>query len=98
MQHSVSHVQNGYCDKPNIQCIKTKEDALKFVNSIDTFLVDCDGVIWLGDRLIPHVDSTFAWLREQGKQLIFLTNNSTKSRDAYVKKFQQLGIAVERVS
>lgn len=31
----------------------------------------------------------------QGKQLIFVTNNSTKSRAGYLKKFTGLGLNVE---
>lgn len=33
----------------------------------------------------------------QGKKLIFVTNNSTKSRKKYAKKFQMLGVAVSEV-
>lgn len=34
-------------------------------------------------------------LREQGKRLLFVTNNSSKSRSQYVAKFAGLGIEVE---
>ena len=33
-------------------------------------------------------------LRARGKRLIFLTNNSTKSRAGYLAKFESLGIHV----
>ena len=33
----------------------------------------------------------------QGKKLVFVTNNSTKSRRQYAKKFQSLGISVSEV-
>lgn len=33
-----------------------------------------------------------------GKQLVFVTNNSTKSRADYKKKFDKLGIPAEVVS
>jgi|TARA_R110002003_G_scaffold2382_4_gene24251 4-nitrophenyl phosphatase len=35
--------------------------------------------------------------RESGKQLVFVTNNSTKSRADYKKKFDKLGIPAEVV-
>lgn len=34
----------------------------------------------------------------QGKQLVFVTNNSTKSRAGYLKKFTGLGLNVKAVS
>lgn len=39
------------------------------------FIFDCDGVIWRGDCVIPGVPETLAFLRSQGKQLFFVTNN-----------------------
>ncbi|KAI9366703.1 HAD-like domain-containing protein [Zopfochytrium polystomum] len=63
-----------------------------FVDGVDTFLLDCDGVIWSGDHLIPNVQETLSTLRAMGKQIIFVTNNSSKSRRAYLKKFQSLGL------
>ena len=34
----------------------------------------------------------------QGKQLVFVTNNSTKSRAGYLSKFTGLGLNVKAVS
>lgn len=36
---------------------------------------------------------TIAHLRQMGKRILFVTNNSSKSRREYVKKFAALGIA-----
>lgn len=66
----------------------------ELVDRIDTFLFDCDGVIWRGDTIIDGVPETLEMLRRKGKHLIFLTNNSTKSRAGYEAKFRELGIAV----
>lgn len=66
------------------------------VNSIlenyDYFLFDCDGVIWLGDHILPHVVETLALLKEHKKTVFFVTNNSSKARDDYLLKFQKLGV------
>ncbi|KAL2495644.1 Phosphoglycolate phosphatase 2 [Forsythia ovata] len=64
------------------------------VDSVDAFLFDCDGVIWKGDTLIDGVPETLETLRSMGKKLVFVTNNSTKSRSQYAKKFHSLGISV----
>ncbi|KAJ1562332.1 hypothetical protein HK405_013404 [Cladochytrium tenue] len=63
-----------------------------FVDSFDTFLLDCDGVIWSGDHLTPMAAEALALLRSKGKQLVFVTNNSSKSRRAYLEKFNSLGL------
>ncbi|KAF4554105.1 4-nitrophenylphosphatase-like protein [Elsinoe fawcettii] len=63
-----------------------------FLERFDVFLFDCDGVLWSGDHLFPGTAETIAMLREKGKQLVFVTNNSTKSRADYKKKFDNLGI------
>ncbi|XP_031392025.1 phosphoglycolate phosphatase 2 isoform X2 [Punica granatum] len=64
------------------------------LDSVDAFLFDCDGVIWKGDTLIDGVSQTLDLLRSKGKKLVFVTNNSTKSRRQYSKKFHSLGILV----
>lgn len=68
------------------------EDKKDFVNAVDTFIFDCDGVIWKGDSIIPGVSETLDMLKDAGKRLIFVTNNSTKSRAGYLKKFHGLGL------
>lgn len=69
-------------------------DAQKLVDATETFIFDCDGVIWKGDSLIEGVPETLDLLRSMGKRLIFVTNNSTKSRAGYTKKFESLGLNV----
>ncbi|CAI5972230.1 unnamed protein product [Closterium sp. NIES-64] len=53
-----------------------------------------NGVIWKGDKLIDGVPETLDMLRAMGKRLVFVTNNSTKSRKQYGKKFESLGLTV----
>ncbi|KAL3323665.1 hypothetical protein AABB24_038029 [Solanum stoloniferum] len=66
----------------------------ELIDSVETFIFDCDGVIWKGDKLIDGVPETLNLLREKGKRLVFVTNNSTKSRKQYGKKFETLGLSV----
>jgi HAD superfamily hydrolase (TIGR01450 family) len=49
-------------------------------------------VLWQGETLIPGIHETLNALRAQKKQLLFVSNNSTKSRRAYLKKFHELGL------
>ena len=48
--------------------------------SYDTFLFDCDGVIWLDTEAVPNVPETLALLRKKGKRILFVSNNATKHR------------------
>ncbi|KAJ3397373.1 hypothetical protein HDU92_008364 [Lobulomyces angularis] len=68
------------------------EKAKNYIDKFDTFLLDCDGVIWLGNSLIPNVCQTLNLLRKMNKRIIFVSNNSTKSRKEYKKKFDALGL------
>ncbi|GFS45932.1 2-phosphoglycolate phosphatase 2 [Actinidia rufa] len=79
---------------PSIPQLLSPQNATDLFHSVDAFLFDCDGVIWKGDKLIDGVPHTLEMLRSKGKKLIFVTNNSTKSRRQYAKKFHSLGIAV----
>ncbi|CAL5866166.1 uncharacterized protein PFLUO_LOCUS373 [Penicillium psychrofluorescens] len=53
---------------------------------------ECECVLWSGDHLFPGTVETLELLRKKGKQIVFVTNNSTKSRADYKKKLEGLGI------
>lgn len=72
--------------------ISTREQADLLLEAYDTFLFDCDGVLWRGDHLLPLVVETLHLLQSKGKKLIFVTNNLTKSREQYLKKFIKFGL------
>jgi len=64
----------------------------ELLDRTDVFIFDCDGVVWKGDSLIEGVPETLESLRSAGKRIFFVTNNSTKSRRGYLKKFIGLGL------
>ncbi len=66
-----------------------------WLDGIDAFLFDCDGVLWRGDAPIDGAKEAVKMLRCQGKKLLFVTNNSTKSRQTYVQKLASQGIPAE---
>lgn len=59
------------------------------------FLFDLDGTLYLGDNLFPGARELLAFIRTRGGQYRFLTNNSSRSVDAYVQKLSRLGIAAQ---
>ncbi len=58
------------------------------------FIFDVDGVLCRGEDPIPRAPEAIERLRRGGKRVVFLSNNSTKSRQDYLAKFQRLGIPV----
>ncbi|KAF0980804.1 hypothetical protein FDP41_013287 [Naegleria fowleri] len=67
----------------------------QFVSETQCFCLDCDGVIWKGSEVLPHVKETLEGLRKLNKRLFFITNNSSNSRKGYLKKFQSLDLHVD---
>lgn len=47
--------------------LSTKVEYETLVDKFDTFLFDCDGVIWHGDRLVPGAREVLSILRERSK-------------------------------
>ncbi|GFR43399.1 hypothetical protein Agub_g4478, partial [Astrephomene gubernaculifera] len=70
---------------------RTAPDALR---DISTLILDCDGVLWRGNDIIRNAPEALRVFRAQGKRLLFVTNNSSKSRAAYAEKFRSLGLQV----
>lgn len=60
-----------------------KQGSSRYTKAV--FVVDCSAA------------SIFSTPNSQGKKLYFVTNNSTKSRAGYLKKFTQLGLNVQPV-
>ena len=70
----------------------TDEQIKERLANIRCFLLDMDGTVYLGDRLIEGSLDFLHRLEETGRDAWFLTNNSSKSAAVYVKKLQRMGI------
>ncbi len=57
------------------------------------FLLDMDGTIYLDTTLFDGTVDFLNRVKEKGGKYLFVTNNSSKSVSAYVKKLEGLGIA-----
>jgi len=58
----------------------------------DALLFDLDGVLFRGDRPLPHASETVAELRRRGDGLAFLTNNSSRTPAMVVEHLASVGI------
>ena len=56
------------------------------------FLFDMDGTLYIGDRLFDFTEELLSSIKRAGKKYLFITNNSSKSVNAYVEKLARLGI------
>lgn len=56
------------------------------------WILDLDGVVWLGDRPIPGSIAAIERLRAAGERVLFLTNNSSKTVGEYAKKMGEMGL------
>jgi HAD superfamily hydrolase (TIGR01450 family) len=59
------------------------------------FVLDLDGTVYLGERLIPGADRAITALRAAGRRVVFLSNKPIESRDAYAAKLGRLGIPTD---
>ncbi|XP_054733509.1 glycerol-3-phosphate phosphatase-like [Anastrepha obliqua] len=69
-----------YKAKPKNLLELTKTDAKKWLNSFDTILTDCDGVLWHEGVAIDGVPEAIGLLKSYGKEVYFVTNNGIKTR------------------
>lgn len=74
------------------RCVRlSSERAQALLADVDTLLFDCDGVLWRGETAVPGAPEALTALRTRGKRLGFITNNSSKTREAYAEKLRRLG-------
>ena len=65
------------------------------LKDITLFLLDMDGTVNLGYDPIDGAKEFLDTLKAQGKNFIFLTNNSSKSKSDYVEKMRSLDFPCE---
>lgn len=59
------------------------------------FIIDMDGVIYHGNKLLPGVKDFVKWLQTEDKRFVFLTNSSERSPRELKEKLKRLGIEVD---
>ena len=70
------------------------QTKLHEIASKKNFICDMDGVIYHGNRLIPHVKEFVEWLNANDKNYLFLTNSSERSPRELSQKLKRLGLNV----
>ncbi len=76
--------------------MKTLEEQIKAIRSKDGFIIDMDGVIYHGNKLLPGVKEFISWLVSGGKRFVFLTNSSERTPEELQEKLERLGISIDK--
>lgn len=61
--------------------------------STTTWAFDMDGVLYRGKEVVPGAPEAISGLKRAGKRVVYVTNNSTRTRVAYVEMLEDMGIA-----
>lgn len=70
------------------------EQIIQKIKSKTGFIIDMDGVIYHGNKLLPGVNKFLAWMEKTGKHYLFLTNASERTPKELQQKLKRLGISV----
>ncbi len=68
---------------------------MALADSYDGFLVDLDGVVWIGREQIAGSAEALAELLAAGKEIVFVTNNPGRHPTVYAERLGELGIETE---
>jgi NagD protein len=73
---------------------KMRKDLIR-IREKRAFIIDMDGVIYHGNRLLKGAAELVEWMNRNQKQYLFLTNSSERSPIELAQKLSRLGIDVE---
>lgn len=68
-------------------------NAFELLQDKKVFLFDLDGTLYLGDKIFPGAVEFINHLRADGKKVVFLTNNATRSDDEYISLLTERGFS-----
>ena len=72
------------------------EQNAALLQKIRLFVLDLDGTVSLGDRLLPGAAEMIARARSLGRRILFFTNNTSRSPLEYVERLNRMELAVTR--
>ncbi|MEM3012304.1 MAG: hypothetical protein QW084_02950, partial [Candidatus Hadarchaeales archaeon] len=58
-----------------------------------SLVLDLDGVVYVGNRPVRGVAGFLRRWREKGGKVVFVTNNSSLSREGYAEKLRKMEIS-----
>ncbi|KAA3677731.1 phosphoglycolate phosphatase [Paragonimus westermani] len=74
--------------------LKASISTADVLRQCNTYVFDCDGVLWDANKLLPGAVDLVNYLLETDRHVFLITNNSTKSVEQYSEKCCRLGLPV----
>jgi arabinose operon protein AraL len=65
------------------------------MTTINGFIFDLDGTVYLGEAALPGAVQCIAELRRRGKKVAFVSNKPLEPRESYARKLTRLGIPAD---
>ncbi len=69
--------------------------SMKEILKYKGFIIDMDGVVYREKEVIEGSREAIKRLKELGKKIVFISNNSTRSREEYMEKLRDLNLPIE---
>ncbi len=67
---------------------------MALADEFDGFLIDLDGVVWIGREPIAGSAEALVALLAAGKELVFVTNNPARPPQRYAERLREMGVEV----
>lgn len=68
---------------------------MALADDYDGFLVDLDGVVWIGREPVPGSAQALRELIEGGKRVVFVTNNPGRRPEVYAERLREAGVPAD---
>jgi glycerol 3-phosphatase-2 len=68
---------------------------VSLADRFDGFLIDLDGVVWIGREPVPGAADALAALLAAGTQIVFVTNNPGRAPAVYAERLSAIGVEVD---
>ena len=76
--------------------MKILKDQIELIKKKKGYIIDMDGVIYHGNKLLPGVKEFIDWLLAEKKRFVFLTNSSERTPEELQEKLKRMGIIVDQ--
>jgi HAD superfamily hydrolase (TIGR01450 family) len=70
--------------------------SMALADEFDGLLIDLDGVVWVGSDPVPGAAETLRRLLEDGKPVVFVTNNPGRPPATYAERLHDMGVPAGR--
>jgi glycerol-1-phosphatase len=67
---------------------------MPIIDDFDGFLIDLDGVVWVGRDPVPGSPEALAAMLAAGKEIVFVTNNPSKPPQAYAERLGSFDVEI----